>query len=138
MAGFRSVLHAALPPRLHPPPRPPRLAARGPRQYLRAAAHRGPHRRQRHARRSQAAQACARGAAPSRAGIIAYGWQPSDDGTFALVEFVAVERAAFAPILADKSLKVFEKGKARREEVEAEFRKHKKDFRFETLRVVAP
>ncbi|MFN3324324.1 MAG: hypothetical protein ACK5AZ_12570 [Bryobacteraceae bacterium] len=65
-------------------------------------------------------------------GIIAYSWVPSDDGRFALVEFVARDRSAFEAIVQENrsDVKRFERGKARREEIEAEFRKHKKDFNF--------
>jgi hypothetical protein len=72
------------------------------------------------------------GQEPSRSGILAWSCIESDDGEFALCEFVAVDRAAFARILADKDrvsgLKVFEKGKARRADIEAEFRKYKARF----------
>jgi hypothetical protein len=72
------------------------------------------------------------GQEPSRSGIIAWSCIESDDGEFALCEFVAVDRAAFTQILADKdrvsNLKVFEKGKARRADIEAEFRKYKARF----------
>jgi hypothetical protein len=44
-----------------------------------------------------------------QSGIIAYSHQVSDDGKYALVEYVARDRSAFAPILADKSIKVFVK-----------------------------
>lgn len=62
--------------------------------------------------------------------IIAFSWVPSDDGKRALVEFVARDREAFAPILSNRRPDVvrFEKGRSTREEVEQEFRKHKKDF----------
>ncbi len=73
------------------------------------------------------------GAAPSRDGIIAFSFQTSEDGKLALVELVAPNRAAFAAILADRRLdvKVFEKGKARRDDIEREFRKHKRDFQLD-------
>jgi hypothetical protein len=66
-----------------------------------------------------------------RTGIIGYTYVLSDDGQSALVEFVARDAAAFAHILADTSIKSFRKGKDKREDIEAEFRKHKKDFSFE-------
>jgi hypothetical protein len=69
----------------------------------------------------------------SRTGIIGYTYVLSDDGQFALVEFVARDAAAFAPILADATVKSFRKGKDKREDIEAEFRKHKKDFSFENF-----
>jgi len=67
---------------------------------------------------------------PSRSGIIAFSQQISDDRNFALVEFVAADPAAFKDILADKRavVKVFEKGRNTRAEIETEFRKHKSDF----------
>ena len=49
-------------------------------------------------------------AGAAQPGIIAYSQQVSDDGRFALVEYVARDRSAFAAILADKSIKVFVKG----------------------------
>jgi hypothetical protein len=67
-------------------------------------------------------------AAPDRASLLAWSYVPSDDGKWAIVEFVARDRAAFAPLLANKSYKIFEKGKAKRADVEAELRKHRKDF----------
>ena len=63
-------------------------------------------------------------------GIIAYSFQESDDGRFALVEFVARDRKAFAAILADArtDIKVFQKGRHTRTQIETEFRKFKRDF----------
>jgi hypothetical protein len=76
----------------------------------------------------------------ARTGIIAYHAILSDDGKYALVEFVAADRAAFAEILADESLKgkVFEKGKDRRESIEREFVKHKRSFNLDELGVMVP
>ncbi len=54
----------------------------------------------------------------------------SDDGLLALVEFVAHDRSAFQQILEAPTVKSFLKGKDKREDVEAEFKKHKKDFDF--------
>ena len=67
----------------------------------------------------------------SRTGIIGFTHVLSDDGQSALVEFVARDAKAFAPILADKNIKSFRKGQDKREDIEAEFRKHKKDFSFD-------
>jgi hypothetical protein len=63
-----------------------------------------------------------------------------DDGKHALVQFVALDRSAFKELFEDKStdVKFFEKGKAKREDVEKEFRKHKKDFDFEQMGVTLP
>jgi hypothetical protein len=68
-----------------------------------------------------------------RTGIIGYTHVLSDDGQSALVEFVARDAAAFVRILADTSIKSFRKGQDKREDIEAEFRKHKKDFSFENF-----
>jgi hypothetical protein len=70
------------------------------------------------------------GTPPSRDGIIAFSYQVSDDGKFALVEFVAVDRKAFKEVLADAnpSIKAFIKGQHQRADIESEFKKHKKDF----------
>ena len=67
----------------------------------------------------------------SRTGIIGFTHVLSDDGQSALVEFVARDASAFDHILADKSITSFRKGKDKREDIEAEFRKHKKDFSFD-------
>ncbi len=78
----------------------------------------------------------------SRAGIIAFTYQESDDGRYALVEFVALERAAFAPVLDEKDrrvdVKVFVKGKDKKADIETEFRKLKRDFDIERSRVNVP
>ena len=81
--------------------------------------------------------------APGRAGdsgIAGFTWQASEDGRFALVEFVARERRALAPILnhGRADVRVFERGKARREDIEAEFRRHKASFDFSRFGVVVP
>jgi len=56
------------------------------------------------------------GAARSRAGIIAWAFQPTDDGTMAIVHLVAADRKAFASIFADTrpEIRVFEIGVATR------------------------
>lgn len=63
-------------------------------------------------------------------GIIGFTAQISDDGRFAIVEFVARDRAVFKPILADRrtEVRVFEKGRAQKADIESAFRTHKKDF----------
>ncbi len=84
----------------------------------------------------------ARGKAPSREGIIAYTYQVSDDGRYALAEFVALDRTAFKPILdqQDRSVdvKAFVKGKDKKADVEAEFRKLKRDFDADRSEVRVP
>ena len=80
----------------------------------------------------------------SRTGIIGFTHVLSDNGQFALVEFVARDAKAFDNILADinaninlnMNVKSFRKGQDKREDIEAEFRKHKKDFSFEHFGVV--
>jgi hypothetical protein len=62
----------------------------------------------------------------------------SDNGHFALVEFVARDRAAFRHILADRraDVKAFEKGRAKRADIEREFRTHKARVNLDDLGVV--
>jgi hypothetical protein len=78
-------------------------------------------------------------AARSRDGIIAWSFQPTDDGTMAIVHVVAVNRNAFAPILADArpEIRVFEIGVATRAQIEAEMQKYKAGFNLDSLKVVA-
>ncbi len=80
------------------------------------------------------------GELPSRAGILAFTYQESDDGKFALVEFVAANRSAFATILNGKrpDVKAFVRGVARRAEIETEFRRFKRDFHLDRFGVTAP
>jgi hypothetical protein len=80
----------------------------------------------------------AAGATPSRAGIIAYTFQASDDGTMAIVHFVAVDRKAFASIFADTrpEIRVFEIGVATRAQIEAVMGMYKAGFSLDSLRVV--
>jgi hypothetical protein len=73
----------------------------------------------------------------SRTAILGYTYRPSDDGQWALVEFVARDRAAFRNILADARSKSFLRGKATRTQVETEFRKLRKDFDLSSFRGVA-
>jgi len=77
---------------------------------------------------------------PSRSGILAFTYEESDNGRFALVEFVAADRAAFLPILNERrpDVKAFVKGVARRADIETEFRKHKSDFNLDRFGVRVP
>jgi hypothetical protein len=77
-------------------------------------------------------------ARPARTALLAWNYLSSDDGKWALVEFVAADRAAFAAILADKRYRVFEKGKAKKAGVETEFRKYRKNFDLNRLGVFLP
>ncbi len=70
-----------------------------------------------------------------RTGILAYQFETSDDGKMALTDFVAADRAAFKPIQADPSLKTFVKNIHKRDDIETDFKKHKKDFNFDNFGV---
>jgi len=74
----------------------------------------------------------------SRTAILGFTYVLSDDGKHALVEFVARDRAAFQQILADPTVKSFVKGKDKRQDIEAEFKKYKKDFDFTHFGVRMP
>jgi hypothetical protein len=75
---------------------------------------------------------------PSQNGIIAFSFVPSDDGHFAIVEFVARNRTAFAPVFSDRTIQVFEKGKATRAAIEAVLQKYRKSFYLEQFGTVMP
>ena len=79
-------------------------------------------------------------AQPADSGIIAFAFQESDDGEYALVELVARDPGAFKPILEDRQphVKIFRKGKDKKEDIETEFRKHVKDFDLDSLVVNVP
>src|SRR5687768_7991205 len=68
-----------------------------------------------------------------RDGIISFSFQLSDDGKSAIVEYVAIDRKALKPILEDSRLagKVFERGVAKKEDIEREAKKIKSSFRLE-------
>jgi hypothetical protein len=74
-----------------------------------------------------------------RPGIIGMQTWISDDGKTALVEFVAADPSAFNEIRNSKApgVKIFERGKTTKDEVEREFRKLKRDFSLsnDTVRV---
>ena len=74
----------------------------------------------------------------SRSGILAYAYQPSDDGNFALVQFVAVHRAAFHDVQADASAKTFQRGTDDPVAILTEFQKYKKGFKLDTIEVAVP
>jgi hypothetical protein len=54
------------------------------------------------------------------------------------VEFVARDRSAFAAILADRSIKTFIRGEAKRSDIEAELKRYKAAFDFEKFGLVMP
>jgi hypothetical protein len=66
-----------------------------------------------------------------RTGIIGFSHVPSDDGQFALVEFVARDRTSLDHILSNKAIQSFVKGIHKREDIEAEFQKLKKGFKLD-------
>jgi hypothetical protein len=68
-----------------------------------------------------------------RSGILAYYHEPTDDGTAAIVIFVAADRSALQGILTSTSpsVKVFERGKASQQETEAALKAVKKDFNWQ-------
>jgi hypothetical protein len=68
-----------------------------------------------------------------------FSWVLSDDGKSAIVEFVAAHRDAFAEILQDKAVKVFDKkatlsSEGGKQAAKDELRRVKKDFEWEDLR----
>lgn len=76
----------------------------------------------------------------SPSGIIAYSWQPSDDGKLAIVEFVARDRAAFRGILTAgrADVRAFVRGQRSRAEVETEVKRVRRDFALDQIGVVLP
>jgi hypothetical protein len=70
--------------------------------------------------------------------IIGYAMVESDDGTSAIVEFVARNRAVFQNILADTTIKVFLKGRDSRQLAEAAFQKLKPTFSIQSFGVKVP
>lgn len=82
----------------------------------------------------------AAGAKPDPSGIIGFNWFMSDDKKHALVEFVSRDRSAFKQIMADTrpDVKIFERGKAKRADIEAEFQKHKQNFNLDHFMVRVP
>jgi hypothetical protein len=73
-----------------------------------------------------------------RTGIIAFQFQESDDGNFALAEFVSVYPTGLASILTATApnVLVFERGQQTRQEIEAAFQQYKKSFTFDKFRPV--
>lgn len=71
-------------------------------------------------------------------GIIAFYFVPTDDGKSAVVEFVARNRAALQPILNDRSVKLFEKGRASKSDIESALKLFRKDFDLDKYGMVMP
>lgn len=74
----------------------------------------------------------------SRTGILGFTYELSDDGKFALVEYVARDRSAFSAILGDKSIQAFIKGVNQRSDIETAFKARKKNFDFDHFGVRMP
>ena len=74
----------------------------------------------------------------ARTGVLGFTYELSDDGKFALVEFVARDRSVFGPVLADATVQSFVKGVNQRAAVEAAFTKLKKNFDFNHFGVRMP
>ena len=77
---------------------------------------------------------------PDSTGILGFNFMMSDDKKHALVEFVARDRSSFKDLLADKrpDVKASEKGKAKRSDIEAEFKRFKKDIDLDRFMVRVP
>jgi len=71
-------------------------------------------------------------------GIIGFSYLPSDDGRLAIVEFVALHRAAFQALFNDTSITVFEKGLVSKATIEAAIQRHRRNFNLDTFGVVMP
>jgi hypothetical protein len=74
----------------------------------------------------------------TRTGIIGYTHVLSDDGKFALVEFVARDRSAFSTLLADTSIQAWLKGRDNLSAALAAFQQHKANFNFSHFGVRMP
>jgi hypothetical protein len=87
-------------------------------------------------RRADAANRAKQGkGAEKRPAILGYSMQLSDDGQTALVEFVGAdpESLRFITESTAPGVKAFERGKAKKEDIEAEFKKHKKAFKLDSF-----
>jgi hypothetical protein len=75
---------------------------------------------------------------PAPTDIIGFTQVPTDDGKFAIVEFVARDRNAFQAIFADATVTSFEKGVVGKTAIETALQKLKKDFDLNKFGVVMP
>lgn len=75
-----------------------------------------------------------------RSGVLGYSMQVSDDGNFALVEFVGATPADLKFIVTSSvaGVKAFERGIATKAQIEAEFQKYKQGFALSSFAGVAP
>ena len=67
---------------------------------------------------------------PDATGILAFAYELSDDGNWALAEIVALDRKSLEPLLNDRRPGVWaaEKGRVSKQEIEAVFRRYKKSI----------
>ena len=75
---------------------------------------------------------------PDPNGIIAFSFVPTDDGKSAIAEFVARNRTALLPILNDKSVTSFEKGRVSKSAIESALKQFRKDFDLDKYGMVMP
>lgn len=75
-----------------------------------------------------------------RSGVIGFSMQISDDGNSALVEFIGATPADLKFIVNSTApgVKAFERGVAKKEDIEAEFKKYKATFTLDSLTAGAP
>ena len=71
-------------------------------------------------------------------GVIGFTYLPTDDGASAVVEFVARTRAALEFLFEDQSIKVFELGRASKQDIESAIRQQRKDFDLNRFGLVMP
>ena len=71
----------------------------------------------------------------ARSGILAYHFEVSDNGLFALVEFAAADRSAFKGLLADITAQTFVRGKDDLPAIESAFKLLKKNFDINNFRM---
>jgi hypothetical protein len=74
----------------------------------------------------------------SQANIIGYSHVSSDDGQYAIVEFIARDRSAFQAVFNDKTVTYFEKGKDQASVIEAAIQKYRKDYTLAKYGMVMP
>jgi len=71
-------------------------------------------------------------------GIIAFYFEPTDDGRSAVVEFVARNRTAFQALFNDNRITLFEKGKASTATINAAIQQVRRDFSVDQFGMVMP
>lgn len=68
----------------------------------------------------------------SESAIESFSWQPSDDGKYAIVEFVARDRQAFKHILSDaRVLKTIERSSSKKDQDTRDLKQFRKDWSFD-------